>query len=192
MSKMSFLKFQYNFSGKPSSPNKNLSQKNNFKSSSTSSAGKESSFQPKIEEMKWVFEKFDTNKDSKISLEEYKAASRALDRSIGETEAAKAFKFMDTDGDGFINFKEFMEMFNGENKDGKVKETEIKNAFKVFDLNGDGKISAEELSHVLKRLGESCSIGACKKMVKGVDVNGDGFIDLNEFMRMMMSGKKLG
>ena len=56
----------------------------------------------------------------------------------------------------------------------------------------EGKISAEELSQVLKRLGESCSLSACKKMVKGVDGNGDGFIDLNEFTRMMMSGKKLG
>ena len=116
--------------------------------------------------MKWVFQKFDTNRDGKVSLEEYKAAARALDRAIGEAEAVKAFRVMDIDGDGFIDLNEFMEMFNGE---GRIKETEIKNAFQVFDLNGDGKISAEELSHVLKRLGESCSLSACKKMVKGVD-----------------------
>ncbi|XP_027361038.1 calmodulin-like protein 1 [Abrus precatorius] len=186
MSNLSFLRFSHSFSWKPSFSRKNIAKKNSFKSRDTSTA--EPNFQPKEEEMKWVFEKFDTNKDGKISLEEYKAAARALDRGIGDTEAVKAFKVMDSDGDGFIDFKEYMEMFNGE---GKIKETEIKNAFQVFDLNGDGKISAEELSQVLKRLGESCTLSACKKMVKGVDGNGDGLIDLNEFTRMMMSGKKL-
>ncbi|RDX57783.1 Calmodulin-like protein 1, partial [Mucuna pruriens] len=168
MSNLSFLKFNYSFSRKPSSSRKTVAKTNSFISRQTSNA--EQSFQPKEEEMKWVFEKFDTNKDGKVSLEEYKAAARALDRGIGDAEAVKAFRVMDSDGDGFIDFKEFMEMFNGE---GRVKETEIKNAFQVFDLNGDGKISAEELSQVLKRLGESCSLSACKKMVKGVDGNGD-------------------
>ncbi|CAJ1929656.1 unnamed protein product [Sphenostylis stenocarpa] len=187
MSNLSFFKFNYSFSWKPSSSRKNVAKKNSFISRQTSIEGQ--SFQPKEEEMKWVFQKFDTNKDGKISLQEYKAAARALDSGIGEAEAVKAFRVMDSDGDGFIDFKEFMEMFYGEDR---IKETEIKNAFQVFDLNGDGKISAQELSQVLKRLGESCSLSACKKMVKGVDQNGDGFIDLNEFTRMMMSGKKLG
>ncbi|XP_061341836.1 calmodulin-like protein 30 [Gastrolobium bilobum] len=187
MSNLSLLKFQYSFTSKPTSPRKNIQQKNSFKSRQTSSSTG-LSFQPKEDEMKWVFEKFDTNKDGNISLEEYKAAVRALDRGIGDSEAVKAFKAMDSNGDGLIEFKEFMEIFNGESR---IKENEIKSAFQVFDLNGDGKISAEELSQVLKRLGESCSLSACKKMVKGVDGNGDGFIDLNEFMRMMMSGKKL-
>jgi len=73
MSKLSFLKFHGSFSAKPTSPQKNIAQKNSFKSRQTSST--EMSFQPKKDEMKWVFEKFDTNKDGKISLEEYKAAA---------------------------------------------------------------------------------------------------------------------
>ncbi|BAU00204.1 hypothetical protein LR48_Vigan06g033600 [Vigna angularis] len=188
MSNLSFLKFNYSFSWKPSSSRNHLAQKNSFISRQRSN-NEGQSFQPKEEEMKWVFEKFYTNKDGKISLEEYKAAARALDRGIGEAEAVKGFRLMDSDGDGFVDFKEFVEMVNGE---GRIKEADIKNAFQLFDLNGDGKISAQELSQVLKRLGESCSLSACKKMVKGVDGNGDGFIDLNEFTRMMMSGQKLG
>ncbi|AES94716.1 putative EF-hand domain pair protein [Medicago truncatula] len=74
----------------------------------------ELSFQQKKDEMKRVFEKFDTNKDGNISLEEYKAAAKALDKGVGDTDAVKAFKAMDYDKDGFIDFREFMEMFNGE------------------------------------------------------------------------------
>ncbi|CAJ2646205.1 unnamed protein product [Trifolium pratense] len=189
MSKFSFLKFSGSFSGKPNSPRKNISQKNSFNSRQTQTSSTEMSFQPKKDEMKWVFEKFDTNKDGKISLEEYKAAAKALDKGIGDGDALKAFKAMDSDKDGFIDFKEFMEMFNGEGS--KIKEEDIKSAFQVFDINGDGKISPEELSQIFKRLGESCSLSACKKMVKGVDGDGDGLIDFNEFTRMMMNGKKL-
>ncbi|QHO10532.1 hypothetical protein HN873_050351 [Arachis hypogaea] len=165
MSKFSFLKSNSSISS---------SNKNSF----TSRRG---SLKPKAEEMKWVFEKFDSNKDGKISVQEYKAAAKALDRGMGDAEVAKAFELMDKDGDGFIELNELMEMFG----EGRMKEAEMKKAFEVFDLNGDGKISAEELSQILKRLGEGCSLSACRKMVKGVDGNGDGFIDFNEFITMM-------
>ncbi|KAJ1395588.1 EF-Hand 1, calcium-binding site [Sesbania bispinosa] len=158
MSNLSFLQFHYSSSLEKSSPPKNPPLKNNFKSRQTSSA--EFSFQPKAEEMKWVFDKFDTNKDGKISLEEYKAAVKTMRWDLGDTEVVESFQVMDSDGDGFIDFKEFIEMFKG---DDGVKETEIKSAFQVFDLNGDGKISAEELSQVLRSLGESYSLSACKK-----------------------------
>ncbi|KAI4327459.1 hypothetical protein L6164_019919 [Bauhinia variegata] len=184
MSNFSFRKLQHGFSGKFSLSKSPTLIKKSFKASPTSSAGW--SLDSKAEEMKWVFNKFDSNKDGKISLEEYKAALRAMNRGAAETEAKKSFEAMDSDGDGFIDFKEFMEMYEG---GGRVKEAELQSAFRVFDLDGDGKITAEELSQVLKRLGEGCSLSACRKMVKGVDANGDGFIDLNEFTRMMTSAK---
>lgn len=191
MSNLSFLQFHNSSSLGKSSPPKNPPLKSNFNSKQQTSSGKGCSFQPKAEEVKWVFDKFDTNRDGKISLEEYKSAMRTMKWvDLGDTESVvESFKVMDSDGDGFIDFKEFVEMFKGDEE--RVKETEIKSAFQVFDLNGDGKISAEELSQVLKSLGESFSLSACTKMVMGVDGDGDGFIDLNEFMRMMMSGQRL-
>ncbi|MED6193341.1 hypothetical protein PIB30_018492 [Stylosanthes scabra] len=185
MSDFSFLQFQCGSSLKKScSPPK---------TSSLDSRSQSLSFQqPKAEEMKWVFQNFDTNKDGKISLEEFKSVASTMGWNLSDAEALNSFKAIDTDGDSFIGFDEFMGVFEGEdNNDEKVKQMEMKSAFRVFDLNGDGKISAEELSQVLKRLGENCNVSDCKKMVMGVDGNGDGFIDLNEFMRMMMSGNKL-
>nr|XP_016465081.1 PREDICTED: calmodulin-like protein 1 [Nicotiana tabacum] len=132
-------------------------------------------FRPKEEEMKRVFDKFDTNKDGKISKEEYKSAMKMM-------------RAADTDGDGFINFEEFMRV---QNLEGGVNPTDIKSAFKAFDLDGDGKISADELLQVQRMLGEKCSLENCKKMVRGVDANGDGLIDMDEFVTMMTRTMKL-
>ncbi|RLM70274.1 putative calcium-binding protein CML36 [Panicum miliaceum] len=68
-------------------------------------------------------------------------------------------------------------------------EGELRDAFAVFDVDGDGRISAEELLAVLASLGdERCSVEDCRRMIGGVDVDGDGFVCFNEFARMMTQG----
>jgi calcium-binding protein CML len=82
--------------------------------------------------------------------------------------------------DGFMGLDEFMEV----HKSG-VQLGDIRRAFFVFDKDKDGKISAEEVMAVLHKLGDSCSLEDCRKMVKEVDRNDDGFVDMDEFMTMM-------
>uniref|UniRef100_A0A0E0BF46 EF-hand domain-containing protein n=1 Tax=Oryza glumipatula TaxID=40148 RepID=A0A0E0BF46_9ORYZ len=68
-------------------------------------------------------------------------------------------------------------------------EGELKETFAVFDADGDGRISAEELRAVLASLGdELCSVDDCRRMIGGVDTDGDGFVCFDEFARMMMYG----
>ncbi|CAN6344360.1 unnamed protein product [Urochloa humidicola] len=68
-------------------------------------------------------------------------------------------------------------------------EGELKETFAVFDADGDGRISAEELLAVLASLGDDrCSVEDCRRMIGGVDVDGDGFVCFNEFARMMTQG----
>ncbi|KAK4710344.1 hypothetical protein R3W88_004857 [Solanum pinnatisectum] len=148
-------------------------------------------FSPKLEEMKRVFDKFDTNKDGKISTEEYKSAMKMMSSGGENTksyEVDDAFQAADTNGDGFIDFEEFMRV---QSLEGGVNSTDIKSAFKAFDLDGDGKISAAELLQVQRMLGEKCSLESCKKMVRSVDANGDGLIDMDEFVTMMTRTMKL-
>ncbi|XP_059623871.1 calmodulin-like protein 30 [Cornus florida] len=183
MSSLSFLNFQNGLSRKVSLKPTQSSLSKQRQSPSFSKV-----FQPNVEEMKGVFNKFDINKDGKISREEYKLALRALGRGNEGSEVSKVFEAIDTDGDGFIDFKEFMEVHN---RGGGVKTSDIQRAFRVFDLDGNGKISAEELLEVMRKLGERCSLEACRKMVRGVDTDGDGLIDMDEFMSMMTNTMKL-
>ncbi|KAF5463804.1 hypothetical protein F2P56_013936 [Juglans regia] len=184
MSNLSFLNFQYGISIKPSAKQAQSSISKERQCSNTSTC-----LQLNVEEMRRVFDKFDSNKDGKLSKEEFKLAQRVLldGGTVPETETAKEFQMIDSDGDGFIDFKEFMEIFN---IGGGVNASDIQSAFRVYDLDGDGRISAEELLQILKKLGEVCSLQACRKMVKAVDTDGDGFVDINEFMSMMAGVKK--
>ncbi|KAL3526772.1 hypothetical protein ACH5RR_011428 [Cinchona calisaya] len=185
-SPMSFLNLQYNISIYPSNRQTRLgtSAKDQRQKSNVTKI-----FYPNVEEMRSVFNKFDANKDGKISEEEYKLALRVMGgKNAKLSEIAKAFKEADSNGDGFIDFEEFIKV---QNEEGGVKTSDIQGAFRVFDLDGNGKISAEELLEVMRRLGEKSSLNACKKMIRGVDADGDGLINMDEFMHMMTRTMKL-
>lgn len=96
-------------------------------------------------------------------------------------------KEVDADGDGFIDLHEFIAL-NTKDVDSNELLENLKEAFGVFDIDKNGSISAEELQKVLGRLEESCTIEECRKMINGVDVDGDGMISFDEFKVMMMSG----
>ena len=67
-------------------------------------------------------------------------------------------------------------------------EEELIEAFKVFDRDGNGLISASELKHVIeKSSGENLSDNEVNEMINEADIDGDGFINYDEFVRMMMA-----
>ncbi|KAI4367298.1 hypothetical protein MLD38_023052 [Melastoma candidum] len=135
---------------------------------------------PNKDELKHVFDKFDANKDGKISQQEYKAVLRALGKENLIAEVANIFRFADLDGDGYIDFEEFVEA-----QKGGVRTRDLQSAFWTFDLNGDGKITAEEVMQVLRSLGERCNLEDCRRMVRAVDADGDGSVNMDEFLTMM-------
>ncbi|KAI4325521.1 hypothetical protein MLD38_030909 [Melastoma candidum] len=187
MSKFSLLDMKCSFSKKPS-----LKLRKPARSTPMRSSTLPKIFEPNRDEMRRVFEKFDANKDGKVSVEEYQSAMEAIFgkgvSSVKDPEVTKAFRCIDKDGDGYIDFEEFLEV---QKMGGGVTSCDIEGAFRAYDLDGNGKITAEELWEVMKRLGERCSLEACRNMVKGVDKNGDNMVDMDEFMTMMTRTMKL-
>ena len=66
-------------------------------------------------------------------------------------------------------------------------EEELKEAFKVFDKDGNGFISAAELRHIMTNLGEKLTDEEVDEMIREADVDGDGQINYEEFVKMMMA-----
>ena len=66
-------------------------------------------------------------------------------------------------------------------------EQEIINAFRVFDKDGNGLISKAQLTTIMATLGDTLSNEEIEEMIIEADVDGDGFINYEEFVRMMMA-----
>mgnify|MGYP001507204698 CR=1 FL=1 len=71
---------------------------------------------------------------------------RSLGQNPTEAELQDMVNEIDADGDGTIDFPEFLTMMARKMKDTDSEE-EIKEAFRVFDKRGDGFISGGELRH---------------------------------------------
>ncbi len=71
----------------------------------------------------------------------------------------------------------------------KDTETEEKlvEAFKVFDRDGNDLVSAAELRTLMTNLGGKLTDEEVDEMIRDADVDGDGHINYDEFVRMMMS-----
>ncbi|CAL5354767.1 unnamed protein product [Camellia sinensis] len=139
------------------------------------------------EELKQVFNKFDVNGDGKISSSELGSILSSLGYSATDDELQTMIREVDSDGDGVIDLDEFIELNTKDIDSNEVLEN-LKEAFSVFDIDKNGSISADELQNVLSSIGEDCSIAECKKMIAGVDCDGDGMINFEEFKVMMSKG----
>jgi len=92
---------------------------------------------------------------------------------------------VDADGNGTIDFPEFLTMMACKMKDTDSEEEilEVETAFKVFDKDGNGFISAAELIHIMTNLGEKLSDEEVDEMIREVDIDGDGQISYEEFVK---------
>ncbi|VFQ78114.1 unnamed protein product [Cuscuta campestris] len=139
------------------------------------------------EELEQVFKKFDANGDGNISSSELGSIMSSLGHAAAEEEVDAMIREVDADGDGFIDLREFIELNTKDVGADEVMEN-LRDAFSVFDADKNGSISAEELQNVLRSIGEECSLAECRKMISGVDRDGDGMIDFDEFKVMMLTG----
>ena len=91
---------------------------------------------------------------------------------------------VDTDGNGTIEFEEFKQLMFKKIKESDTEE-DFREAFKVFDADGDQLISKDELTDVIKTLGEKLTGEEIEEMIDEFDIDGDKHINYEEFVRMM-------
>ncbi|PWA94363.1 calcium-binding allergen Ole e 8 [Artemisia annua] len=103
-----------------------------------------------MEEVKKVFNRFDTNHDGKISSTELISIMKSLGSDTSEDEVKQMMTKIDTDNDGYITLEEFAGFCKDDTADdGGMKE--LHEAFELYDLNNNGLISSTELHQILTR-----------------------------------------
>lgn len=66
-------------------------------------------------------------------------------------------------------------------------EADLIKSFKVFDTRGDGTLSTDELTQVIKTLGELLTDEEVEKMIQDADPNKSGRIKYAEFVKVLLS-----
>ena len=136
------------------------------------------------QEIREAFDLFDTDGSGTIDAKELKVAMRALGFEPKKEEIKKMIADIDTDGSGTIDFNEFLEMMTAKMSERDPMEEIIK-AFRLFDDDETGKISFKNLKRVAKELGENMTDEELQEMINKADLDGDGEVNEEEFMRIM-------
>ncbi|URE21501.1 hypothetical protein MUK42_10586 [Musa troglodytarum] len=163
-----------------------------------------------ISEFQEAFCLFDKDGDGCITLEELGTVIKSLGQNPSEEELQEMIREVDSDGNGTIEFAEFLNLMSRKVKETNVEE-ELKEAFKVFDKDQNGYISASEvasqdasvspsarppdlflfllaqLRNVMMNLGEKLTDEEVDQMIREADLDGDGQVNYEEFVRMMMA-----
>ena len=109
---------------------------------------------------------------------------RALGFEVKNEELKKMVSDVDNDGNGTIEFAEFLAMMTGKMGEKDTRE-DIEKVFKLFDDDNTGKISLRNLRRVAQELGENIDEEELQDMINQADRDGDGEINIDEFYRIM-------
>ncbi|KAK9723782.1 hypothetical protein RND81_05G024800 [Saponaria officinalis] len=160
-----------------------------------------------------VFDTFDKNGDDLISVEEITQALAVLGLEADTSEVNEIVSAFIKPGHEGLTYDDFVALheslsdtfyecdrFDDDQKleegedelvgDDDEVESDLSEAFKVFDEDGDGFICAQELKHVLEKLGfpeAQHELQNIQRMISSVDRNCDGQVDFFEFKHMMLS-----
>ena len=138
-----------------------------------------------IAEFKELFDFFDKDGDGKITTKEQGTVMRNSGQNPTEAEVQGKINEVDADGNGTVDFEEFLQMMARKMKNANSEEEFIE-AWKVFNKDGNRYITAAELKYALTHLGEKVTDEEVNEMIGEEDKDGDGRVNYEEFVKMMM------
>ena len=140
----------------------------------------------KEKEYKSIFEMHDSNKDGSVNSLELANILKWININISDEEIKEIMTEIELEGNGEINYDEFISILNKREKD-VDNEEELLKAFKVFDKEGNGLININELKHIMLTVGTNLSECEINDMLTEADTDMDGYINYEEFIRSIVA-----
>ena len=133
------------------------------------------------------FKEWDKNGDGVLSRDEIIEGYKKTYGYVDEGEIDNMINSIDLDGNGVIDYNEFLTCTM--NKEKILNNDNLEICFKAFDSDNSGKISLDEISAIFnsgdKEKIDKEELEVFKKMIKDADENGDGEISFKEFKDLM-------
>ena len=139
-----------------------------------------------VQEFKEAFDIFDVDGGGTITAEELGEVMKSLGQKPTRAQLESMVREIDADGDGAIDFPEFLTMMLRKINEGDP-ERELRDVFTVFDKDQSGTISADELKSVMKVIGEKLTEQEIEDAIRLADTTGDGEVDYDEFIAFVLS-----
>ena len=133
--------------------------------------------------MKEVFQAFDTDRSGTVTISELMDGLRKKGVEKAASEVAELVKSMDMDGNGELDYEEFIAATLSTAK--MENEDNLARAFAYFDKDNSGYISRSEVQKVITDFGLDHEFGDVNDFMAAADTNKDGKIDYDEFLAVM-------
>ena len=135
-------------------------------------------------ELRKCFIQFDANGDGRLDKDELiNGLKMAEAKEDLEKEVDRVMKIIDVDGNGFIEYEEFLRASLDKNK--ILTPENVKIVFQLFDINKTGSISPSELKKVMGQTTSDIKEDVWNNIIESIDLNKDGVISFYEFDQML-------
>lgn len=133
-----------------------------------------------------AFKYFDKREQDKIKTGDISAAMKKIGHNVKGDWMEKMQDHIDEEGTGYIDLEEFF-MLVTMKMSADEDERELKECFRVLDKERKGEIDVKELRWILKNLGDDLTEEDIDDMIADTDTDGSGFVDYDEFAKLMLS-----
>ena len=140
----------------------------------------------KEKEIKDIFDKYDSNRDGNVTSDELANILKAINLDVSDEEIKEIIEELELEGNNEINYENFVSIVNRREKDVDTEE-EVLKAFKFFDKEGNGLININDLKHIMITVSKNLSEPEIDDMLKEADLDMDGFINYEEFIRSLLT-----
>jgi len=134
--------------------------------------------------VKESFQAHDKKGEDQIKVGDIGAAMKKVGYNITPEFLEKWEDDIDQDGTGYVGFDEFSILVRRKIQEDE-DEKELKEIFRVLDKEKKGEVNTNELRWILKSLGDDLTEEDIDDMIADVDTDGSGWVDYDEFSKLM-------
>jgi calcium-binding protein CML len=134
--------------------------------------------------MRQVLDLYDPNDEGTVQTKDISKILKAMGRTLDNEDEQNFREAADPESTGVISKDNFLETVEAMFSLPKESVNELLEAFKVFDVRNTGKISVKNFKNVLVKIGQDFNENEVDEILKYIDVDRDGNININDFIQV--------